>query len=310
MNDLNRVWWQKYRPQSLDDLVLNQENKNILRNWADKKIIPHLLFVGSSGKGKTSTAKILAKNILNADYLYINASEDNGIDTIRTKIIGFAQTKSFDGNIKVIILDEADGLSVPAQEALRNVTEEYIDNVRFIFTANYKHKIIEPIQSRCQNIDFEFSFSDYYKRCVDILIKEKIKVSSEQIPLLKKLTKKYYPDFRKCINELQKFSTTGSLCVGDFTISVDFIKNIYEKIRDDVISCREYVIQNETIFQSDYHELMKSLLNYIYTLPLSSLKKRDLLCVIANYMEKHSVVIDTEINSFNCFLNLNRILEN
>lgn len=311
MNDIkniNTLWWRKYVPQTLDDLVLNQHSKEILKSFSSKQDIPHLLFCGSSGLGKTVTAKMLAKNILEADYLYINASEENGIDVIRTKIMSFAQTKSFNGNIKVIILDEFSGTTSQAQDALKNVMEEYSDNVRFILTANQKHKIIEPIQSRCQSIDFEFTYSDYYKRCVDILIKEKVKVPSDQIPLLKTLTKSYFPDFRKSINEMQKFSSNGVLNIGNVTVSTEFITQVFNKIKDDVFDCRQYVIQNENVFQADYHALMKSLLNYIYTLQLGSLIKRECLCIIANHMDRHSVVIDTEINAFNCFMRVSKEL--
>ena len=106
MNNIRDLWWQKYRPKTLDELILNKESKDILKSFESNKNIPHLLFTSTAGTGKTSTAKILVNGVLNCDHLYINASEENGIDTIRTKIIGFSQTKSFDGNIKVIILDE------------------------------------------------------------------------------------------------------------------------------------------------------------------------------------------------------------
>ena len=111
------------------------------------------------------------------------------------------------------------------------------------------------------------------------------------------------------MNEIQKFSSSGELNIGKISVSNEFIEEVYNKVIDDVFECREFVIQNEQTFQSDYHALMKSLLNYIYTLQLGSLIKRDALCVIANYMEKHSCVIDTEINAFNCFMNLNKVLK-
>lgn len=308
MNNISDLWWQKYRPKTLDELILNKESKDILKSFDSSKNIPHLLFTSTAGTGKTSTAKILVNDVLNCDHLYINASEENGIDTIRTKIIGFSQTKSFDGNIKVIILDEADSLTKSAQDALRNIMEEYSDNVRFILTGNYKHKIIEPIQSRCQTISFDNSFKDYYARCVDILIKEGIKVPKEQIQELKKLTKCYYPDFRKSLNEIQKFSSTGTLNIGTISISSEFIDEVYEMVRDDVLECRKFLISSESSFQSDYHALLKSLLNSVYTRDIAQLVKKDAIVIIATHMEKHSMVIDTEINAFCCIIKLSEVL--
>ena len=202
--DFSNIWVEKYRPKKLDDFVISEENKSIITSFIQKNEIPNLLFTGTPGIGKTSLAKILVNDILKCQYLYINASDENGIDTIRTKVTNFAQTKSIDGKIKVIILDETDGLSLDGQRALRNTMEEYSKITRFILTANYKHKIITALQSRCQSIDLVPPLTLVAKRCLFILKAEKIDIVESDKIKVAQLVKSFYPDLRKCINELQK----------------------------------------------------------------------------------------------------------
>ena len=307
--DINSIWCEKYRPKSLDNIVLSDSTRAIFQHFKDKKDIPHLLFVSGAGTGKTSTAKIIVNDLLKCDYLYINASDENGIDTIRHKIIGFAQTKSFDGGIKVIILDEADSLSGDGARALRNVMEEYASNTRFILTANYKHRIIDPIQSRCQTISFEHNIKYVAKHCLNILSKEGVTIPSDQIDLLKSLIKTHFPDFRKILNELQKYSLSGTLQITNNLVSNEFLEAIYTKIlEDDVVSLREYIIKNENTFQSDYHTLLKSFLNLIYLKSIASLSKKEAIIAIGHHMDRHSHVIDVEINCFVCMVTLTKIL--
>jgi len=151
--NFSNLWIEKYRPKTLDDIILSDDTRNFILSCKDKKEIPNLLFSGIQGIGKTSLAKIIVNDILACQYLYINASDENGIDTIRNKVVGFSKTKSLDGNLKVIILDEVDGISLEAQKALRNTMEEYSFNTRFILTGNYKHKIINALISRCQELN-------------------------------------------------------------------------------------------------------------------------------------------------------------
>lgn len=307
--DINSIWCEKYRPKSLDSLVLSEETRAILEHFKENKDIPHLLFVSGAGTGKTSTAKIIVKDILKCDYLYINASDENGIDTIRHKIVGFAQTKSFDGGIKVIILDEADSLSGDGARALRNVMEEYSNSTRFILTANYKHRIIDPIQSRCQTISFEHNIKDVAKHCLNILSKEGVIIPPDQVDLLKSLIKTYFPDFRKILNELQKYSLSGKLQIINKLVTDEFLETIYKKLlEDDVVSLREFIIKNENTFQSDYHNLLKSFLNLIYLKNIASLSKKEAIITIGHHMDRHSHVIDTEINCFVCMVSLTKIL--
>ena len=151
--NFNSLWVEKYRPKTLEDFICTEANKDIIASFKNKEEIPNLLFTGTPGLGKTTLAKIIVNDILGCQYLYINASDENGIDTIRTKVTSFAQTKSIDGKIKVIILDEADGLSIDAQRVLRNTMEEFARITRFILTANYKYRVIPALQSRCQSLE-------------------------------------------------------------------------------------------------------------------------------------------------------------
>jgi replication factor C small subunit len=302
------IWCEKYRPQSLDTICLPQETREVLDSFKEKKDIPHLLFVSTPGTGKTSTAKIIVNEILGCDYLYINASDENGIDTIRHKIIGFSQTKSFNGGIKVVILDEADSLTPEGARALRNVMEEYADNTRFILTANYKHKIIDPIQSRCQTLYFNHEVKDVVLHCINILTKEGIKLPETQYDLFKDLIKSHFPDFRKTINELQKFSISGIVNIHNNVISKKFIDDIWNSIREnDVVSLRNTIIQNEKIFQSDYHALLKALLNDLVNQKVDEMKKKEGIMILGHHLDRHSHVIDVEINSFVCIVALSKL---
>jgi DNA polymerase III delta prime subunit len=303
------LWCEKYRPNSLDNIVLSEDTRKLLLHYKETRDIPHLLFVGNPGVGKTTTAKLIVNDLLKCDYLYINASDENGIDTIRHKIVGFAQTRSFDGGIKVVILDESDSLSGDGARALRNVMEEYSDTTRFILTANYKHKIIPAIQSRCQSIDFNHNLKQVAKHCIEILLKENIMINSEMIPKIQELIKVNFPDFRRILNDLQKYSISGTLIIRDSTIDNTFISNIVSKLKSDtILDVRNFIISNEMVFQTDYHNLLKVIFNYICDEIPDSLSKKESLCLIAHHMDRHSQVIDVEINCFACLVALSKLL--
>ena len=201
MIDFDKIWVEKYRPQTLSDVILDKETLRVVEEYTNE--IPNLLFVGNPGTGKTTLARVIVNDILGCNYLYINASDESGIDTIRHNITNFAQTKSFDGGVKVVILDEADGLTSQAQAALRNTMETYAKYCRFILTANYKHKIIPALQSRCQSLTIKPVVELAVKRCYNILKDENVKVPEEQKKKFVQLVKRHFPDLRKTINELQ-----------------------------------------------------------------------------------------------------------
>lgn len=304
--NFDNILVEKYRPHALDEIVLPAETRKIIESFRDKHEISNLLMVSSPGQGKTSLAKIIVKDILKCDYLYINASDETGIDTIRTKVIGFAQTRSFDGGIKVVLLDEADAMSGESQRALRNVMEEYASNTRFILTANYKHKIIPAVQSRCIALDFNHNIQDVVKHCYGILRKEKINIPDDQKAAFVELVKSGFPDFRCIINNLQKYSIGGTLNITSTDASNQLVRDVFDLIQRDVFEARKFVIQNESAFHADYHNLMKMLLQHIYNSNINENVKRETILILTEYMYRHVFVADAEINYFACMINLHR----
>jgi len=301
------IWCEKYRPKTLDDIILSEQSRAQLNEIVKNKSIPHILLQGPPGIGKTTLAKIIVNDILKCQHLYINASDEGGIDTVRSKIVGFAKTKSIDGNIKAVILDEADGLTPEGQRALRNVTEEYSQYTRFIFTANFKHRIIAPIQSRVQEIDIEPSIKDVAKRCFDILKKENIKVSEDERVKFVDLIRKYYPDIRKTINILQKFSNSGELKIVS-TENIDHIASeVYSKLSDP-LALRKYTINHEIDFQNDYQMLLKAVLEVIYKSNLKDKVKQECILVISEHLYRCSFCVDQEINFTACCIQLYKII--
>ena len=309
-NEFENLWIEKYRPKSFNDLILSPEDKSYFKSLIEKKEIPHLLFTGPAGIGKTSLAKIIVADILDCQYLYINASDENGIDTIRNKINGFAQTKSFDGKLKVVLLDEADSLSNPAQDALRNVIEEYSSNTRFVFTCNYLHKISSPIQSRCKPIiSLNPPLKEICARVLYILKEEGVEIPQSEFTKLMKLIKDASPDIRSIIGMIQQYSHSGILSIKNNkakSIAEEIVKKIED--RDDLTSIRKYIIERELEFSADYTSLLKEIFESYYTLKEQneSIKSAKLL-EISEAMYRDSIVIDKEINCFSCIIKLNNI---
>jgi DNA polymerase III delta prime subunit len=304
--NISGFWIEQYRPKTLDDLCVSDDVKAQILEFG--KNMPNLLFTGVSGTGKTTIAQIIVKDILNCDYLYINASDENGVDTIRSKVMGFAQTKSFDGELKVVVLDESDGLSKESQKILRNVMETYAGTTRFILTGNYKHKIIPALQSRCQSIDLKPDLKDALKRCLYILEQEKIKVSQEQKKLLVGLVKSHFPDLRKCIGAMQQSCRDGVLSIKVKSNTNELCELIYSNIQKKKgLATRKYWIENDQIFNSDYEQILSDLLNFYYDQPMDEIKKKQSILTIAEYLFKASQVMDKEINAFACILQLETI---
>ena len=301
------LWVEKYRPAHLNEIVLSETNRAVFEKFDRSKEIPNLLFVGNAGIGKTSLAKIICNNILECQYLYINASDENGIDTIRTKVTNFARTKSYDGKIKCIILDETDGLSMDAQRALRNTMEEYSGMTRFILTANYNHKIIEPLQSRCQSFDLTPPLVGCVERVKNILQREGVSVPGDDADRLEQFVKTCYPDLRKCINEIQKNTIKGQV-VFDNLIKVKdaFVESLYGIIKNKlVLKARKKVIENESVFNGDYPELLRGLFNHIHDCDvIPEQTKAEQLVVVSEHLYRSAFVVDQEINFYSCMITL------
>jgi DNA polymerase III delta prime subunit len=306
MVDFDKIWVEKYRPHKLDDLILDDKSLRVVKQFEDE--IPNLLFVGSPGTGKTTLARIIVNDILGCNFLYINASDESGIDVIRHNITNFAQTKSFDGGIKVVILDEADGLTPQAQAALRNTMETYAKYCRFVLTANYKHKIIPALQSRCQSLDIKPVVDQAAKRCFNILRLENIKVSEEQKKKFVILVKKHFPDLRKTINEIQKSIVDGELCIDSNASDNELLAKVMQGVMTNSLGLRKYLIENEDRFQGDYDTLLANFLDFLYEQDLPDMKKKEMIVIIADHLYKSAFVVDKEINAFACLVSLEKAI--
>lgn len=298
MNLSQIAWVLKYAPKKIEEMLLSEENREFFSSLTD--IPNNLLFIGTPGAGKTTLAKILARKFAPSSYIYINASDEGGIDTVRTKIKDFVETVSFDGTQKIIILDEADGTSTAFQQALRSVMEEYLNDVKFILTGNFRNKIMDAIQSRCVSFDFSLDIKDVFKRIKEIIDNENIQYTKENLKEIAILTKSLFPDIRKTINEIQK-RCLGGIYREVIQISNPIAENIYQMIKDKnpVWDIREFVIKNENDFNNDYHYLMKQLFN-LFVID----KNITAVLHLTEGMYRHNIVLDKEINFMNVLLNL------
>jgi replication factor C small subunit len=310
-NHYEKLWVEKYRPKTLKDIILSEENRKHFETLGEDT--PNILFHGSPGTGKSTLAKIIVNDILKCQYLYINASDESGIDTIRNKVISFAQTRSVDGKKKVVILEEADGLTGDALRILRNVMEEYVDTTRFILTANYLNKIIEPIRSRCLLFKLQPDVLDCVSRVVDIIKAENITLDASVKSKLVEWTSNRYPDLRRIINDLQKCSVTGTLTFSEENLVSDLAGFIIKGLTTAKISAldlRKKVIESEKTFNNDYQTLLKQIFDYIYDSDLPEKEKKILLVDTGEYLYRDNFVLDHEINFFCCLLAMEASLRN
>ena len=308
-NVFNNIWVLKYAPKILEDVVLSKENKLFLEDIKKRQEVPNLMLHGHPGIGKTTISKIIASDILDCQYLYINASEENGINDIRSKVMTFAQTRSIDGKLKIVIFDEADGISAQGQAALRNIMEEYLGTTRFILTCNYPSKVIPALHSRCQELDMTPPFDDVLARCVKILKTENINVPQSQKKKLVKLIKETYPDIRKCINRIQKNVIDNVLTINEIDDAGDYASIIFNMFQNkkSPFDIRTHIIENETKFNNDYHLLLRSLFDKVYDSNLKYDKKRLAILHLCEGMYRHNQVLDAEINAFSCIVQLSEI---
>jgi replication factor C small subunit len=307
-SNIQNLWIENYRPKSLDDLVLTDENKRIVEKYIKGDEIPNLLLYGNAGTGKTSLAKILVE-VLDAEHLLLNCSEV-GIDTVRTTITQFSQTKSFNGKMKVVICDEIDSASSDAQRGLRNTMEENAGYCRYILTCNYLNRVIQPLQSRCQSFLLAPPIAGIVKRIGHILKTESISIDEENKKKLVFLVKRLYPDTRKSINEVQKYCVEGTLSLPDVNMVDNFALDLLNYIlKSDVLSARRYVIEREAEFNGDYPQLLKAVFDTVCNvqLPITEVQKKMWLITVGEYLYRNSFVVDPEINFYCLLLALSEI---
>lgn len=299
------LWVEKYRPRKIDDCILTNELKETFKQFVKQQEIPNLLLSGTAGTGKTTVARALCEE-LGVDYIIINGSDEGRhIDTLRNKIKNFASTVSLTETAthKVVILDEADYMNADSvQPALRNFIETFYKNCRFIFTCNYKNRILPALHSRCTVIDFSITNGQKVKtatqlmtRLCGILTDEKIEFDKK---VLAELIQKHFPDFRRTINELQRYSVRGKIDSGIlFSITEADIKELVAILKEKRFNdMRKWVIQNldkepSSLFSSVYEILYKNL--QPQSIPQAVL-------VIAGYQYKSAFVADQEINMVAC----------
>lgn len=300
---MNQLYVSKFAPKTIDDLIINENIKKTFKSYIQQNSIPHMTLYGRAGIGKSSTANILVNELKAKDRtLYINCGYDNNVDVVRTRIKSFCDSKFED--FKVIILDESDSLSKnsgngsSAQDALRNVIEENQDDSRFILTCNNIQKIIEPIKSRCIPLNISFTQDDIFKRVIEILKSEKIKVCKENlIAFRENVIKKLFPDIRRIINELELWTVSSELIPMNSNYSNDLNKLVeYIITTTDYKTIRKTVMDNEEQFNSDYIALSQALFNKV--------EKPDHHLIIADYIYKMHIVTDQEIEFYAMIIEL------
>ena len=297
-NKKHTLFTEKYRPDTLEGYIGNDDFKSSLQQWIDTNDVPHLLLCGGAGTGKTTAAKLIVNNI-NCDYVYINCSDENGIDTIRDKVKSFASAASFKPQ-KVVIMDEADFLTINAQAALRNVIEKFSLTTRFIFTCNYVERIIDPIQSR--TIVFELtppSMQDVAFKCVEILDLEGVTYTKADIV---RIVKQTYPDIRKSLNLLQSSIKNGDLQqsreVTNFNQTSDQIIALLKGQNIKNFTTIRQLVMDSNV--RDYNELYRVLFERADEFTNSAIAT----LIIADYQYKSIMAPDKEITFCGCIAKL------
>lgn len=310
MNIANDLWVEKYRPTKLEDMVLNEKTYEFIKKCIERKTIPHFLFYGKQGMGKTSLAKIIAKEI-EADYIYINASDTRGIDTVRDEIKNFVQLMPSNGKMQIVILDEFDGFTPDAMRALRNILEEYSETNRFIFTCNDISRVIDPIRSRVQEINIsDLPIKKCVERCVFILKNQKIELSAKNKEIITQKVKNYYPDLRKIVHELQT-SLNLELNINEGIETIDNLsKKLFENLKSHTfLEIRKYIIENEKNFDGNYYSLLKKICEVIFYSDLDPDKVKKCFLEISDALYKSKNCSDPEINFSSCIAKIQDIIK-
>lgn len=296
------LWVEKYRPRTIDSAILPSALKSTFQQFVDQKNIPNLLLTGRAGIGKTTVARAMLEE-LQCDYIIINGSMNGNIDTLRSEIKDFASSISFSGGRKYVILDEADYLNPNStQPALRNFMEEYSRNCGFILTCNFKNKIIEPLHSRCSVVEFKIDKEDkpkmasqFYKRVCNILDQENVQY--DQKAVIEVITK-FFPDWRRVLNELQRYSATGKIDSGILVnFSEENLKGLVELLKTkNFTEVRRWVAENNDLDQAVFFRKLYDTASQ-YLKPNSI---PQLVITLADYQYKAAFVADHEINILAC----------
>ena len=296
------LWVEKYRPKAIADTILPADLKKTFQTFVDQRNVPNLLLTGSAGVGKTTVAKAMCEQ-LGLNHLFINSSEERGIDMLRTKIKSYASTISLTGGRKVIILDEADYLTPEAQAGLRGAIEEFSSNCSFIFTCNFKSRLIDALHSRCSVIDFSLKPEEKPRMAAQLFTRLSTILNNEGIQydkqVLIKIIEKHFPDYRRTLNELQRYSSSGSIDAGTLS-QVSDVRKISELVgflkEGNFGEMRKWVVANSDIEPARiYRKIYDSL--YEYFKPNSIPQA---VVVISKYQYQSAFVADQEINLVAC----------
>jgi DNA polymerase III delta prime subunit len=300
------LWVEKYRPKTVQDCVIPSNLKKAFQQFVDNKEVPNLLLCGTAGTGKTSVARAMLEEI-GCDYIIINGSMNGNIDTLRTDIKNFASTVSFTNSRKYVILDEADYLNANStQPALRNFMEEFSKNCGFILTCNFKNRIIEPLHSRCSVVEFKITKEEkpkiaacFFKRVCNVLKSENVEYEEKVVA---EVVTKHFPDFRRVLNELQRYSAVGKIDSGILANQFDSnIKTLFSSMKSkNFKEVRTWVSENSDIDASTFFRAIYD--NASEAIRPQSLPQ--LIVTLADYQYKNAFVADQEINIMACLIEI------